>query len=78
MVVKNKSILLFTSLYFVVYFKAMLDKVLYTNLYKILIFNSNLYKKFLLHFTIFIAILMQMKNFIINLYYKDIIAITNI
>lgn len=48
----------------------MLDKVLYTNLYKILIFNSNLYKKF--------ANLMQMKNFIINLYYKDMIAITNI
>lgn len=70
MVVKNKSISLFTSLYFVVYFKAMPDKVLYTNLYKILIFNSNLYKKF--------ANLMQMKNFIINLYYKDMIAITNI
>lgn len=56
----------------------MLDKALYTNLYKILIFNFNLYKKFLLHFTIFIAILMQMKNFIINLYYKDMTAITNI
>lgn len=70
MVVKNKSISLFTSLYFVAYFKAMLDNVSYTNLYKILIFNSNLYKKF--------ANLMQMKNFIINLYYKDMIAITNI